>query len=138
MFLYEKFDVNNNQIINYQLATKNAYKNLFPVYIPLPIAIGGGIGIIGLIVTLLVMFWWAILLNHQSKILRVYFWTKVYWNSYFPFHINSNHSCGAYHNWQNPNEILIVWKLSEKATNMWIGVIYGRTICQRYSECPKE
>lgn len=57
MFLYEKFDVNNNQIINYQLATKNAYKNLFPVYIPLPIAIGGGIGIIGLIVTLLVMFW---------------------------------------------------------------------------------
>lgn len=56
MFLYENFDVNNNQIINYQLDTKTAFKNLFPFYISLPIAIGGGIGIIGLIVKLLDMF----------------------------------------------------------------------------------
>lgn len=53
-FQYEKLDINDNQIRNYHRATKNVYKDLLPFSIPLLLAIGG-IGIIGLIVTLIVM-----------------------------------------------------------------------------------
>lgn len=53
MFRCEHFDVNSEKIIDYQLATKSFYATSFPV--PIPLAIGGGIGIIGIIVLLLIL-----------------------------------------------------------------------------------
>lgn len=49
LFLFEKYDVNDNQIPNYQCATKKP--------IPLPLAIGGGLGIISLVIALVILFY---------------------------------------------------------------------------------
>lgn len=53
MFRSEHFDVNSEKIIDYHLATKSFYAPSFPV--PIPLAICGGIGIIGLIVLLIIL-----------------------------------------------------------------------------------
>ena len=50
MFRCEHYNTNSNNIVNYQLATKNVYESSFPI----PLAIGGGIGVIGAIIALLI------------------------------------------------------------------------------------
>ncbi len=56
VFLSERNDINDNQIINYKFATKNVYKTFLPFPICLTIGIGGGMGVIGLIIFLLDKF----------------------------------------------------------------------------------
>lgn len=53
MFLCEHFDANLDVIVNYQLANKNIYKPSFPI--PIPLAIGGGIGLLGAIVAIIIL-----------------------------------------------------------------------------------
>ena len=53
MFLCEHFDANLDAIVNYQLANKNIYKPSFPI--PIPLAIGGSVGLIGVIVAILIL-----------------------------------------------------------------------------------
>lgn len=53
-FRCEHYDINSNNITNYQLAVKNVYKSFFPF--PIPLLIGGGIGVIVAIIALLISF----------------------------------------------------------------------------------
>lgn len=53
MFLCEHSDANLEKIANYQLVNKYVYKSSFPI--PIPLAIGGSVGLIGVIVAILIL-----------------------------------------------------------------------------------